>query len=137
VLSTALGSRLREVSGARRFDDQLDDDFLDRQALADARSSFCLPRRSSWHGRELLGRHRLPALILLGGVFGGIAGGSFLVAVIGDRTSAAGIVVGSISLAVLGGWFMFLTSSFYLIFRHGLREAIAEQEKDESLPRSW
>jgi hypothetical protein len=40
--------------------------------------------------------------------------------------------VGSISLAVLGGWFAFLSGSFYGIFRHGLHEALTEQQSDET-----
>jgi len=63
----------------------------------------------------------------------GAAGGAVVLQLtIGDRTSAAGIVVGAISFAVVGGWFAFLLGSFYGVFRTGLRQAMAEQQKDDS-----
>jgi hypothetical protein len=65
--------------------------------------------------------------ILVGGSLGTIA----LVIKTGYRISPAGILVGGISLAVLGGWFAFLAGSFYGIVRHGVRDALAEQYKDE------
>jgi hypothetical protein len=74
----------------------------------------------------------LPRLILAGVLFGGVGGAILLVILIGPRTSLAGILVGAISLAVLGGWFSFLGGSFYGIFRHGLREALADQRRDEA-----
>jgi hypothetical protein len=33
-------------------------------------------------------------------------------------------------VAVLFGWFAFLFGSFYGVFRHGFREAAAEQARD-------
>jgi hypothetical protein len=73
----------------------------------------------------------LPTLIFLGVAVGGVGGGTFLAYAIGHRTSVAGLLVGAISLAILGGWIAFLAGSFSAIFRHGLREAVAEQKKDE------
>ena len=64
---------------------------------------------------------------MAGIVSGGFVGAMLLAATIGHRTSAAGILVGSASLAVVGGWLAFLCGSFYGIFRHGLRDALAER----------
>ena len=90
-------------------------------------------KRSPWHRRGSTALPWLPRLITAGGLAGGVAGAILLSATVGHRTSAAGIVVGSVSLAVVGGWFAFLFGNFYGIFRHGLRDAVAEQRKDESL----
>ena len=47
--------------------------------------------------------------------------GALVLAVMNDRqTSPAGIAVGSISIAVVAGWFAFVGYSFYGVFRHGL-----------------
>jgi hypothetical protein len=73
----------------------------------------------------------LPRIIVAGVILGGILGASLLGLTIGHRTTLAGVAVGGISSAVLGGWFAFVGGSFYGIFRHGLRDAIAEQRKDE------
>jgi hypothetical protein len=136
VLSTAIGTRLRaQTDEAQRREDcgNLG------EKLAGMRGDFELRaatpqnlKRSPWHRRGSTALPWLPRLIIAGGLAGGVAGAFLLAATIGHRTSAAGIVVGSISLAVVGGWFAFLVGSFYGIFRHGLRDALAEQQKDES-----
>ena len=92
--------------------------------------------RSPWHARGGTSLPWLPRLILAGVMVGGILGASVLGLTIGHRTTFAGVVVGGLSSAVLGGWFAFLGGSFYGIFRHGLRDAIAEQRKDERRFRS-
>jgi hypothetical protein len=136
LFSTALASRLRE-----RTD----------EAKALARANGCrsiehssersndpaIPQcaRSPWHARSTA-LPWLPRLILAGVIFGGILGASVLIMTIGHRITPAGVAVGGISSAVLGGWFAFVGGSFYGIFRHGLRDAIAEQKKDEGRRRS-
>jgi hypothetical protein len=89
-------------------------------------------KQSPWHRRGSTALPWLPRLIVGGSLLGGVIGAIVLAATIGHRTSAAGIIVGSASLAVVGGWVAFLSGSFYGIFRHGLRDALAEQRKDES-----
>ena len=133
LLSTALGSRLRESADRRNNETPMTSGETPHSSFAIRHSSFTL-RRSSWHGRDRAALRRLPFLIGAGIVLGGTAGGAFF-AVIGNHTSIGGIVVGAFSLAVLGGWCAFLASSFYAIFRDGLREAIAEQQKDEARAR--
>jgi hypothetical protein len=61
---------------------------------------------------------------------GGILG-ALVLAVANDRqASPAGIAVGAISIAVVAGWFAFVGYSFYGVFRHGLRQAMAEERHD-------
>ena len=62
----------------------------------------------------------------------GIIGGAVLGGTIGHRTSLEGIIVGAASFAVLGGWISFLGGNFYGVFRHGFREALAEERKNQS-----
>jgi hypothetical protein len=134
VLSTALGCRLRDLSTSRNgrggWSDETTSGLADEPPTCEP-DLFAAPRPSSWHGHERIGGRRPPALVFAGILFGGVAGGVFLLAVIGDRTSGAGIVVGALSLGVVGGWFAFLATRFYYIFRHGLSEAVADQQKDE------
>jgi hypothetical protein len=122
VMGTALGSRLRAHA-----DEQISARLADTHSLVPART-IVLPRKThSWHchGRPTCGW--LPTLVLAGSLAAAAGGGTFLMLVIGDRLSPGGVVVGIASLAVLGGWFAFLASSFYTIFRRGVREAAADE----------
>jgi hypothetical protein len=134
LFGTALASRLRSRSD-------------DEQALARAMgkrhesveqstehaNSPAIPScaRSPWHARGSTSLPWLPRIIVAGVIVGGLLGASVLGATIGHRTTLAGVAVGGISSAVVGGWIAFLGGSFYGIFRHGLRDAIGEQKKDE------
>jgi hypothetical protein len=124
VLSTALGSRLRAHANRSQHK---------RVAMVQSRDARHLPPPPYWHshGRPVL---RWRSLLMVAGIaIGGLGGGAFLASAIGNRTSAAGILVGSISLAVIGGWVTFLATSFYAIFRRGWREAV---QGDDSLRKS-
>ena len=88
--------------------------------------------RSPWHGRGGTYLPWLPRLVVGTMVVGGLAGGLLLGGTIGHRTSLEGIIVGAASFAVLGGWISFLAGNFYGVFRHGFREALAEQQKDQT-----
>jgi len=125
VLGTALGTRLRDKADNQR------NDLSPHSSFLIGHSSFS-PTPSLWHGRNRDALRRLPLLIAAGIAFGGVAGGIFLAYAIGSRTSIAGVMIGALSLAVVGGWIAFIASSFYAIFRDGLREAITEQKKDEA-----
>jgi hypothetical protein len=132
LFSTALASRLRaQADEAQQRGATCNTSPTPRDA---ARSTVAVPssKRSPWHRRGGTALPWLPRLILAGVATGGTIGAFLLAATIGHRTSAAGIIVGSASLAVVGGWIAFLCGSFYGIFRHGLREALAEQKKDET-----
>ncbi len=88
--------------------------------------------RSPWHERRSTPLPWLPRLIVGAFVLGGVFGAVLLSLTIGHRTSPAGIVVGSFSLAVVAGWFAFVGYSFYGVFRHGLRDAMADERRDRS-----
>ena len=69
-------------------------------------------------------------------IVGGLGGGILLSGTIGHRTSPEGVIVGAASFAVLGGWISFLGGNFYGVFRHGFREALAEQQKDHNVQKA-
>ncbi len=134
VFATALGSRLRS-----RADREQDFEAVDRLPVASiASASERLARvaavrsqpRSPWHARGATALPWLRRFVIAAIAMGGIAGAACLAATIGYRTSLAGVLVGGLSAAVLCGWITFLCGSFYGVFRHGFREALAEQQKD-------
>jgi hypothetical protein len=136
VTGTAIGSRLRRYANDCRAWEQ-------KYGAAgnsgpEAAEHSCdlaaapLPPTSPWYRRGSTALGWLPKLIVAGAIAGGCGGVAlFITDSISHRASLAGIVVGAISLAVLGAWFAFLGGSFYAIFRHGLREAMAHQRHDE------
>jgi hypothetical protein len=134
LFSTALASRLRS-----RADYEQEIARFESPESAEAAESVThangtvIPRcsRSPWHLRGSTALPWLRRLIVAGVAVGGLIGTAVLAATIGDRSTAAGIVVGGVSSAVLGGWTAFLGGSFYGILRHGLHDAITEQRKDE------
>jgi hypothetical protein len=132
LFSTALASRLRsrtdEAQALARANGRRPFEHSSEHANP---SSIPHCVRSPWHARGSTSLPWLPRLILAGVIIGGTVGASVLGMTVGHRTTLAGVAVGGISSAVLGGWFAFLGGSFYGIFRHGLRDAIAEQKKDE------
>jgi len=78
----------------------------------------------------------LPLAALAGAVVGGCGGAVLLEMTIGPRTSVLGTMVGSVSLAVLGGWSTFLIGSLWGIVRHGWSRAAAGQKQDEASRRA-
>jgi len=136
LFSTALGSRLRSDADKSLVWD-IDRSLRDNSSSAHGRGSADVSTRPSpWHGRGSTALPWLRPLIFGGVLIGGMAGAVFLSLTIGYRSSAAGIIVAAVSAAVLGGWLMFLGGSFYGIFRHGLRDALAETQKDEARQRA-
>ncbi len=139
VLATSLGSRLREradrlqvFEAAERLPIESIASALERsERLAAVRSA----PRSPWHARGTTVLPWLRRMVIVAIVCGGVTGAVYLAATIGYRTSPAGVLVGGLSVAVLCGWFAFLLGSFYGVFRHGFRDAVAEQQKD-TRPRS-
>jgi hypothetical protein len=134
VFATALGSKLR----ARTDRDQVFEaaDRLPIESIASASQRFQRVEdvrsrpRSPWHSRSATALPWLRRLVLVAIASGAISGATYLALTIGYRTSPAGIIVGSLSVAVLCGWFAFLFGSFYGVFRHGFREALEEEHKD-------
>ncbi len=134
VFATALGTRLQSrMEKARLWNAPLECD--ESVALAAERSAklaaIRLGPRSPWHGRGCTYLPWLPRFIVVGMVLGGVAGMLVLEGAIGHRTTPAGIAVGATSFAVLSGWFAFLCGNFYGVFRHGFREALADEQNDQ------
>ena len=136
VAATRIGIRLRQHADEVQKWDTLQ--VGPSRAAADAAEHSCdlsaaaLPPPSPWHRRGSTSLGWLPTLVIAGAILGGCLGGAlFLTDMIGHRASPAGVVVGAMSLAVVGGWLAFIGGSFYAIFRHGLRDAMAQQNNDE------
>jgi hypothetical protein len=136
ITGTALGSRLRAHADQVRDWEGAHPDA--RRSAPDAAERSCdlaaatLPPPSPWHLHKSTALGWVPRLVVVGAVCGGCGGAAFLVLTIGHRTSPVGIAVGAVSLAVIGGWLAFVGGSFYAIFRHGLRDAMAHQRLDEA-----
>lgn len=137
AFATALGTklqsrieqeRLRQQAIQPRVDESISSD-IDRSAKLEAIRSA---PRSPWHGRGCTYLPWLPRLVAGAMILGGLIGALLLDGTIGHPTSPEGIVVGAASFAVLGGWIAFLSGNFYGVFRHGFREALAEQQKDQA-----
>jgi hypothetical protein len=134
VFATSLGTKLRDQSDDQHAFEAVNQ--MPARAIGSApeRSARLLAirsqARSPWHARGATALPWLRALVIGAFAAGALTGSSYLAATVGYRTSPAGIVVGGISVAVLFGWFAFLFGSFYGVFRHGFREAAAEQARE-------
>jgi hypothetical protein len=120
VLSTAIGTRLRDHADERRAweSGQI------QPAATQASPRVVAPsRRSPLHGREQPLR-RMRICLTTGAITGGTLGMVALSILLGERTTVAGILVGAASTAVLGAWIAFLAASAWTIFRQGWRDAV-------------
>lgn len=139
VFATALGSRLRErADRANAFESSHELPIHSIASAAERQARLAAMKfdpRSPWHARGTTVLPWLRRLVIVAIACGGVAGAVYLAATIGYRTSPAGVIVGGLSVAVLFGWIAFLVGSFYGVFRHGFREAVAEQQKQ--MPRDW
>lgn len=91
--------------------------------------------RAPWHSRGSTRLDWLPKLIVSGMLVGGVAGAALIAIALGSKRTAAAIAVGSLSLAVMGGWLAFLAGGFYAIVRHGICHAAEHHEHDEQRRR--
>jgi hypothetical protein len=140
VFGTALGGRLRAhadrqqaaENAAGRHDWKFQNSRDGRHEARLAAQSAKAVNRSSWYGSDRAAFSNLRRQVFAGIAVGGAGGAVLLSLMIGRHTSAAGLAVGAVSLAVLGGWLAFLASSFVAIFRCGWQEAVAEQQRDET-----
>lgn len=135
VAGTALGSRMRLHADqvrvwetAHKIDLDGCESGGDRSRRIDVERADASPSSLGRHGNALWW---LWPLVVAGVAVGGGLGAVFLEWTIGPRTSAAGVVVGAVSLAVLGGWFAFLGGSFVGILRSGWRDALASERADQ------
>lgn len=119
VASTILGGRMRSgTDSACRA--ALKDSMSPIPATSTCEGATQPPNRSRragllWEKKRTLSR--LPQLILMGMVAAGGLGIALLEHWIGDRTTPAGIVVGGMSLSIVGGWLVFIAASFSSMVR--------------------
>jgi hypothetical protein len=135
LFATALGSRLRQRADTQQGWGQPRWRATSAEVAAERSARLAAVRlapRSPWHNRGGTDLRWLPRLIVAASIVGGVAGVILLRFTAHQGTSFAGVVVGAFSLAVLCAWGAFLCGSFYGVFRHGFREALAEQKKDEA-----
>jgi hypothetical protein len=141
VFATALGTKLRSRSERDRIRQQAVGPNIEESHAsvsdqsAKLRSIRSAPR-SPWHARGCTYLPWLSRLVVGAMVVGGLGGGLLLGGTIGHRTSPEGIIVGAASFAILAGWLSFVCGSFYGVFRHGFREALAEQLKDQACQKA-
>jgi hypothetical protein len=124
VLSTALGTQLRDHANQHRIWESAE---IGPSDVAIPSQPAIVPpfRRSPLHGRDQPLR-RLRIWLTAGATLGGLLGIAALSLLLGNRTSIAGILVGSASTAVVGAWIAFVISSAWSIFRQGWRDAVRD-----------
>lgn len=120
VWATAVGTHLR-----RQRSDLVDDDGPPPERVA----LSVTPQRSTaaqghLHMSTRLGRRPL-VVGCAGAVLGGSVGAVLLSLTYWDRASYAGLVLGTLCLAALGGFLAFLATSFLQVALRSLREAAA------------
>lgn len=125
VLSTALGTRLRDHANQRRVWESGQQGQLEVYAAPSESMIVPVSRRSPLHGRDQPLR-RLRIWLTAGAILGGLLGIIALTLLLGKRTSMAGILVGSASTAVVGAWIAFVISSAWSIFREGWHDALRD-----------
>lgn len=129
ILSTALGTRLRDHANQRQI---WESGLSPRpEIVANSSPPAIVPtsRRSPLHGRDQPLR-RMRICLSVGAVLGGLFGITTLSILLGNRTTIAGILVGSASTAVVGAWIAFVAASAWSIFRQGWHDAV----RDPSAP---
>jgi hypothetical protein len=131
LFSTALGTQLRWHANRLRGQSPATPALPTPADRVQPATSQTLPR-SPWHECRSTPLPWRPRWIAAATMLGAIVGALLLSGTIGHRSSLAGIVVGSFSLGVIAGWFAFVGYSFYGVFRHGLRDAMAQDRHDQS-----
>jgi hypothetical protein len=129
LFSTALGSQLR-CHANRTLSRRAAQPAADRITAHAAPPSLQPQPRSPWHERRSTPLPWLLRWITGASLLGAIVGALLLSTMVGHRSSLPGIAVGSFSLGVVAGWFAFVGYSFYGVFRHGVRDAMAEDRPD-------
>lgn len=125
VLSTAIGTRLREHANQRREWESGQNPGLPSVDTSHSTAMVEPARRSPLHGHDQPLR-RMRICLTVGAVVGGLVGIAALSLLLGNRTTIAGIVVGAASTAVVGAWIAFVAASAWSIFRQGWRDAVRD-----------
>jgi hypothetical protein len=135
VFGNALGRKLRlqaDRAAASTHTDQLARSSRNNTSIYTPLTPTCQAGPPPWYGRGGDAVPWIPRLVASAVFFGGCLGAVFLTLTVGDRTSAAGLAVGAVSLAAISGWLAFLGGNLYANVRRGLREALEDQRRDEA-----
>jgi hypothetical protein len=130
IFSTALATQLRSHTDRSIA---IHSPSFEEKSPLDAHDSRQLPDRmprSPWHARASTPLPWLPRMVVAVAMCGGMLGALVLTLTTDGPVSLPGIAVGSVSIAIVAGWFAFLGYSFYSVFRHGLKQAMAEEQND-------
>ena len=126
VFGNLIGTRLRDTSAEVRHWRALQLGLDEDRPVATTNPAeivrFELPATTPLASSDRIGRW-IPLVVLGGVLLGATAGGAVIWLAIGSRITWAGLLVGTVSCGVLGGWFAFLASSFGLIANHAWRHA--------------
>jgi len=126
VLGNAVGTRLRDSSRdvqiwkAGRPSRDRDEPVATRQPVPWAELSLPVGTPLALHGTSSWRRN---GAVAAGAVLGLALGASGIHLSVGDDVTWIGLAVGSISCAVMGGWFALLATNFCVILRHAWRHA--------------
>lgn len=130
VLSTAIGTRLRDHADERRIWESGQIPAMPSPAAAAAPRPVGPIRRSPLQGHEQPLR-RMRICLTTGAITGGTLGLVALSILLGERTTIAGVLVGAASTAVLGAWLAFLATSAWSIFRQGWHDAVNHDRRPQ------
>lgn len=125
VLSTAIGTRLRDHANQRREWETGQNPGVHATATMHSITPVEPARRSPLHGHDQPLR-RMRICLTAGAAVGGLFGMAALSLLLGNRTTIAGIIVGAASTAVVGAWIAFVAASAWSIFRQGWRDAVRD-----------
>lgn len=135
VAGTAIGLRMKQHAERHREWEEsarfvANPDEIPRISVAASATASLRERPSSpfyVHDRPL---RRLRMIVVAGAVLGGCLGVAALSLFVGNRTTSAGIIVGAVSMAVVGAWVAFVGANSWTIFRQGWRDAVDAAEPD-------
>jgi hypothetical protein len=130
LLSTAIGFQLRSHADRSIALHSPPSDRIEFAELREDIQRLAMPR-SPWHSHGGIPLPWLLRLVVATSLIGGVLGAIVLTITIDGRTSVPGIVFGSVSIAVVAGWFAFLGYSFYGVFRYGIKQAMSEDRSDQ------
>jgi len=132
VLGTALATHLRSHTDRTAESCPLNRLQINpTPSLAEIRRPTNIPC-SPWHARASTPLPWLARLVITMSLFGGVLGAVLLTLTMDRHTTPAGVAVGSVSFAIVAGWLTFLGYSFCGVFRHGLKQAMADDRHDSA-----
>lgn len=130
IFSTALATQLRSHT------DRTTEPYLLKSKWIETRPDRAEIRpparvsRSPWHARASTPLPWLVRLVVAMSLFGGVLGAVVLTLTMDRQNTLAGIVLGSVSFAIVAAWVAFIGYSFCRVFRHGVKQAMADDQQD-------